>query len=162
MRSNIFLYILFLVTACATMLPAGDRRAEFIEQTGVPKKTAYQRTLAHLAKSLGNSNSAIRLQDQETAHIVTKLITPKCEPLKASILYGDFVIEAVLDIEFKDSRAKYTFEDLVVLDAGTLAPTANVQFYDTETVEKAKACLKEQVATLVSAISRKPAASSDW
>lgn len=150
----------FVSVGCATIAPPDVRKASFVEKTSQTKSASFNRALAYLAKNMGDSNSAIKLKDPESARIVVKMNSP-CNAIRP---WGDFMnnysASYTADFQAKDKRFRLNFEDVHILvdQTGALAGT-NIS--GAKEMDKVKSeCLSGVVASLKSAIDS--GGGSDW
>jgi hypothetical protein len=167
MKKLILVGVAWLVTGCAVapLLPAEQRKAEFVDQTTATKDEAYSRALTYLAKNLGDSNHAIKLQDKGESHIVVKMnsVCPELKP--ASLDLNTYSIDFNLDVQTKDKKMRTSFEDLDVISSNPQQIMGIPRISDQETLAKAKTCadrVRKGLVTAVNDSGRATAAAKDW
>src|SRR5437763_681865 len=88
MKMISFLIAAAFLVGCATVpLALEQRQITFIEKTGVSKDKAFQAARNWLAKTIKDSNSAIKVQDQSSGQIIAK-INSDCASFKEPLASG--------------------------------------------------------------------------
>ncbi len=137
--------LLIILSACSTesyFAPVAERKAEFIDQTGVDKTTAYRRALAHLAKTFENTETALKVRDEASGQVVAQGYTT-CNSLRSAVMFATTMnAKFVLDFQAKDQRSRLVFEDVqITMPDGSF--TWSGQIGSKEDMEKVKAeCLE--------------------
>lgn len=114
---NIFILVMAsTLVSCASMQlkPFKDTKATFIEETDRSKSDAFERTAVWLAKNLGDSNSAIKINDTSSGRLVAKITFP-CKGLKRPDVIPNIAstdVQFNVDVAFKDKKVKYELEML--------------------------------------------------
>ena len=153
---NTMLASLIVLSSCAGYEPAQkkDLSFVFVEQTGLSKKDAFNKTLAYLAKNLGNSNYAIQLKDESQGKIVTK-IANGCNQMQASMDLTTYTASYVLEADIKDKKVKLNFEadtfSQINIDGSVM--TANGS-YRSGHLEALKACATELKNEIIAALGK--------
>jgi hypothetical protein len=137
------LTLLFAFSACASLPPAEQRKIQFVETTTANKRANFSRSLAWIGKNFNDSNSAIKVKNEEDGQIIMKGNTI-CNELRQDPL-GILTqrLSFNLDFQSKDSKIRFSFEDLLILDEdykpldGWMASQIN----SPEKLEKVKPCL---------------------
>ncbi|MCB1194477.1 MAG: DUF4468 domain-containing protein [Leptospiraceae bacterium] len=146
-----YIFIYFVLIGCKSLGPKEIRHAEIIENTGVSASTAYSRANVFLAKVYGDSNSAIKVNDDKNKRIVGKMRILNC--------FSNITVESDLDFQAKDKRVRIAFEDI---QAFTVNMQTGQKAYewgpsDSKDVEeiKEKCLIPNVVKPLLSSINKK-------
>ena len=156
MRMLIALSVLF-ISACAGK-PLSKEHSDFVfveQLPGIKKADAQQRAAVWIAKSVGDSNHAIKINDPHNGRLVSR-ISIACVN-RYTIITGAECWNALYNVDFesKDDRAKITFESLGRRGCGSVAEFP-VQESDKEAL---KICVETTKNELVAAIK---AQKTDW
>ena len=139
------------IAGCATMAPPEDRQVVYIENTTTAKTTAYNRALAHFAKTFTDSNH-VKMKDEASGQIVAHG-NVACSVLKQAGDSNDYDLTFNLDLQVKDNRARIAFEDLQILDRhGVPFKYSYGQIIDKSKAEAVKPCLEPVRAAIAKAI----------
>lgn len=149
-----YIIVLTLVLAgCASPeLAREQRKAEYVEVTGVSADAAYSATVKYLAKNLGDSNAAIKHKDEKSRQIILHGNT-LCNNLRQTGDVNDYRLQFTMDFAAKDKKARFSFEDLQMIAAngGTLG-WDYLRLTSQESVNKIKPCLEGVKSGIVAAI----------
>lgn len=142
MKSFKLLPLLILVSCgSATLAPQNQRIVKFNEKASGNKSAIYTSVLGYLAKNLGDSNSAIKMQDKDSGMIITKM-NIDCNVLRQFGDVNGYYVQTNLTSKSEDNSLKLIFEDLVMVDKlGTPFKYDYGQITDQTKVEKIKECL---------------------
>lgn len=104
--------IALCLSACATLppLPPEQREFKFVEATSLSQKDAYNAALTYIAKTLGNSNFAIKVKDPEAGTIMTQ-IGIACPEMKSG--WADAMSHTPsynLEINTKDQKIRFVYD----------------------------------------------------
>lgn len=144
MKNLILLLIPVLLSGCAdaVMAPSADRKVEFIEPTKATQIDAYKKTVAFLAKNLGDSNRAVKMKDDAAFQIVSQVSVP-CNIFRQTGDPNDYSLRSSLDFQAKDKRVRMAFEDLTIVNqSGKPFEYAYNQITTQAQAERAKECLR--------------------
>jgi hypothetical protein len=136
------LFSLMVLSSCATLAPAQDRTASFQIKTSLTKAVAHSKINEWAAKNLGDSNSAIKMNDKEAGKLVMHANVSCAEANPASAYIGKPV-----DLWFNftstsnDNVVGLQFEDIAA--EGGFEPSSA-----SETAKLSKACLEPIVRQL--------------
>jgi hypothetical protein len=148
-----------LATGCATLAPKEDRVAVFVENTTVPKSTAYSHALAYFAKTFRDANHAIQVRDEAGGQIVANG-NVTCNELRQMGDSNDYSLSFTLDFQAKDNRVRIAFEELTMMDHQAKPVTwANNQITDKSKVDAVKPCLDPIRTGLLKAVA---GSSENW
>ncbi len=147
--------LLLVFSACSTesyFAPVADRKVEFIDQTGVDKITAYRRALAHLSKTMADSNKSLKVHDETSGQIVAQG-NVDCNSLRSPVMFATTMnAKFVIDFQAKDQRSRLVFEDVqMAMPDGSF--TWSGQIGSKEDMEKVRLeCLEPIHAELINSI----------
>lgn len=147
----------------AQLLPAEQRQVAFVDVTNTKKADAYKRALAHLSKSFGDANSAIKVRDEAGGQIVA-MGRVECDAFKGGSLdFAIYTLKFNLDFQAKDSKVRTAFEDLEVVTpvGGGMILNPTSQISGPEGLAKAKTCVEPIRAALNKAI-EKETVGANW
>jgi hypothetical protein len=159
MQKAILVFVLFLSACAGKPLSREEGTAVFIEEVpGISKSEAQRRATSYLAKHLGDSNHAIKINDAANGKLVSR-VSVKCNDLKTSFLDPNSHWASYnLDFESKDNRARIALEPVAHQIVIAMNPDTENPPVESEK-EAFKKCAGEFKGGLVSAIKSKPA---DW
>jgi hypothetical protein len=148
-----FLPLLILVSCgSATLAPQSERVVKFSEAVNADKAGVYTSVMAYLAKTSGDSNSAIKMQDKEAGIIIFKGNT-SCNVFRQFGDVNDYFVKFNLTAKADNKLLKLTFEDLVMADKfGTPFNYEYGQITDAAKVEKVKECLSPIKSSILTSI----------
>lgn len=144
----------FLVVSCtmAQLPPPEQRRITLNEKVKGTKNQLYVATLTSLTKNLGNSNSAIKMQDKDAGVIVAKM-NISCNIFRQTGDINEYSLSFNFSSKASDNLLKMDFEDLkIVGDTGKEVTWEYNQITNKEKVEKAKACLEPVKSKIIAEI----------
>ena len=156
---------IFAVTGCASApLPKEKREITFVEETKVSRDDAFQRARTHLAKTLGNSNAAFRVNDDKNATLITRIILDckdwGCGGLSMSCHYQ---ASYNLEINAKENKVRFTYEPYEVSKIGwngqPMSPSA---ITEPDQVVNAKTCAQINKSEIMTEIGGPAAHSDKW
>jgi hypothetical protein len=103
------------LSGCSSMMLKpyqGELKKTFIEETDLKKEESFERSSVWLAKNLGDSNAAIKINDAKNGRLVAKIIYA-CKGLKRPDVVGgedSTPVKFDVDIAAKDKKVKYELE----------------------------------------------------
>jgi len=153
MKSFKFLPLLILVSCgSATLAPQNQRIVKFNEKVTGNKSAIYTSVLGYLAKNLGDSNSAIKMQDKDSGMIITKM-NVDCNVFRQFGDVNSYFVQTNLTAKAEENNLKLSFEDLVMVDKlGTPFSYEYGQITDQSKTEKVKECLTPIKDSILSSI----------
>ena len=131
---------------------------QFVEQTSLKQKDAYNAILTYLAKNLGDSNFAIKVKDPDAGTIVTQ-ISFDCSDLKGLLDPNRHNAVFNLEVGTKDDKVRFVYE--AVSDrvynglSGQLLGEAAIS--SSGQMESLKTCVDRERAELLKSVNRAPA-----
>jgi hypothetical protein len=148
MKKLLILPFLFFVS-CATPLTKKEASFVYIEKTGLSAESAYNMTLAYLAKSLGNSNKAIQLKDPKKHKFISQ-IAIECNDVKNGMLdIASYTTSFTIEADFKDKRARISLSgdsyNSTNIDGSYIAVKAPFKSHQKEGLKLCADKLKAQV-----------------
>lgn len=107
-----------LASCAGTPLASPDvRQKSYIVETKNDKNKNYSLSLAHLSKSVGDANHAIKMQDKDEGIIIMKGLVG-CNVFK-QLGAPDMNLEFNLTVNSKDQKVRVLFEDMVMTGPGS-------------------------------------------
>ncbi len=107
---KIIFLINLLFVSCATLKEESKENRTYVKifETKNNKNDNFNNTNTFLAKSLNNSNFAIKLSDKDSGKIIAKIKYP-CKGLKRPdvvVKINETLVDYTVDISFKDKKIK--------------------------------------------------------
>lgn len=158
-RLLVFFAASVLFSCASAPLPKEQREYQFVEKTNVSKSDAFQRALGYFAKNLVDSNSAIKVKDENAGRIITR-IRQECDEFKAfGDLLGTWTTDFTVEFEAKDMRVRLTLEGLSYDRRDSMGNQATYGYSSEKDVAKGKVCATKLKQEIMQAVN---AASKDW
>lgn len=153
MKTIKFLPLLILVSCgSATLAPQNERVVKFSESVNADKNSIYTSVMAYLAKSLGDANAAIKMQDKEAGMIISRG-NSTCNVFRQFGDPNDYNVRFNLTAKAENKSLKLIFEDLVIVDKNGAPFNFDYgQLTDTSKVEKVKECLLPIKSSILSSV----------
>lgn len=156
---HLLLTSLFILSSCASALKKDEATNIFIEKTSLSKSQAFNQVLGYLAKTLNDSNEAIKLKDKEAGKIIAK-IGVDCNDLRAFADVTSYVAYYTLEVDVKDKKLRLNIvgESYSQFNINGSIITANSPMHSGHK-DGQKVCAKEIKNKLISSITKR---SSEW
>lgn len=151
---------LFAMGCAFAPLPKEEREITYTEATTVNRSDAYRAVRAYLAKELVDGKNAMKVQDEQTSTIITRLGID-CPELST---FPGNEHTLILNLEFnaKDNRARMIFE--LIADEASSAlggPVSTGQFLAKHRVDAARPCVQRERDIILKTIHSK-SNSPEW
>lgn len=156
MKNVVLLMLTTGLLGCATYTPyQGKTIVEEVVKTDKKKNRAFDDSLSFFAKYMNDSNSAVKMKEREGGHLVVKITYP-CSIENAFGQMVDSNLDYVVDIQFKDKKAKLKLE----LNKGYRSPTGTTVVLPDNIRPAIEGCVDKLFSSLKLELSKAPP--SDW
>lgn len=157
----LLIFPLFFLASCASPLTKKESSFVYVVKTSLSAESAYNMTLAYLAKSLGNSNRAIQLKDPKKHKIISQ-IGIACDDVKNGFMdIVSYMTYFTIEADFKNKRARLSLSGDTYtstnIDGSIVAVNSPFKSHQKEGLKKCADQLKDKLLAAL-----KTSGNSNW
>lgn len=153
MKNPFLLLTILSLVSCASVLTKDDMTFSYVEKTEVSGKVGYNGLISYLATNLNDSNTAIKVKDNEALKVISQVGFP-CNDVQTSMLdINQYTTIYAVEADFKDNKVKLSISGYMqtarVPLTGQMGPLSPFQSYQKEGVKKCADKLKDMLLTAI-------------